>query len=370
MEILEGGMTNKWMSMFTKDESNIVAEDVIPRTKIMTASPSLNWAMNGGFYRGFTICLYGPEGSGKSLTSLIAIAALHQSDPEAIAVLISTEMRPPTPERLRVLGIDPGRLIIRQKNTLHDVFDWIESGDSIFTNSDGSKKGSGLRYVLEQGAPIKALAIDSIKGIVGPREQDSKSSEKEIMGDLSRFLNPALRRVLPVIRQYELMTIFVQQVNINMNADEVKYQNKKYVIPSGQSLKHFCENMALIERVNAKDSKIFSEEMKGVRKLPVQEGHTIRIKVDKANLDKPFREAEYRIHYGKGVVDQGIEVALLATGLGVIFHPIAKSSGKPNKMMWQFGDQNWKGFDNLCHDLDEKPELQREIMAAVYDLDK
>lgn len=370
MEVLEGGMTNKWMSMFCKDEANIMAENVIPKSKVMTASPSLNWAFNGGFYQGFTTTLYGPEGSGKSLTSMLAIAAIHQADPEAIAVLESTEMRPPPPERLRVLGIDPSRLLIRQKNTLHDVFDWIESTDSSFINSDGTKGGPGLQYALSEGANIKALVVDSIKGIVGPREQDAKSSEKEIMGDLSRFLNPALRRVLPIIREYSLMTIFVQQVNMNMNQDEVKYQNKKYTIPSGQSLKHYSENMALIERVTTKDSKIFNEEMKGVRKLPIQDGHTIRVKVDKANLDKPFREAEFRIHYGKGVVDQGIEIALLATGLGVIYHPIAEKSGKPNKMMWQYGDQKWKGFDNLCSTLEEAPELQREVMASVYDLDK
>lgn len=370
MEVLEGGMTNKWMTMFCKDEKNIVATEIVPKTKQMTESPSLNWALGGGFYRGYTTVLYGPEGGGKSLTTMIAVAALHQSDPEAIAFLVSTEMREIPKDRLRVLGVDPDRLIVRNANTLHDVFDWISSLDSSFTNSDGSKGGPGLAYALAEGAPVKALLVDSIKGIQGPREQDAVSVEKEIMGDLSKFLNPALRKVLPVIRQYDLMTIFVQQVNMNMNQDEVKYYNKKYTIPSGQSLKHFAETMALIERVEKKDSKLFSEEMKGVRKLPIQEGHTIRVRVDKANLDRPFRDAEYRIHYGKGVVDTGIEVALLSTGLNVIYHPIAEKSGKPNKMMWQFGDQKWKGFDNLCNALDESPELQRKVMAAVYDLDK
>jgi RecA/RadA recombinase len=322
-------MTSKWMSMFCKDEKNIIATDVVPKTKLMTDSPSLNWALGGGFYCGYTTVLYGSESSGKSLTSMIAVAALHRSDPEAIACLVSTEMREEPKDRLKNLGIDPERLFIRNANTLHDVFDWVASLDSNFTNSDGTRGGAGLAYALEQGAPIKALLIDSIKGIQGPREQDAISAEKEIMGDLSRFLNPALRKILPVIRKYNLMTIFVQQVNMNMNQDEVKYYNKKYTIPSGQSLKHYAETMALIERVEKK--KIFNDEMKGVRKLPIQEGHTIRVKVDKANLDKPFREAEYRIHYSKGVVDQGIEIALLATGLGVIYHPITEKSGKPNK---------------------------------------
>lgn len=370
MEIVETNMTNKWMTMFCKDEKNMLGADVVARTKIETASPSLNWALNGGFYKGYTTVLYGPEGSGKSLTAMLAIAALHQSDPEALAVLETTEMRPPTPERLKVLGVDPNRLIIRQANTLHDVFDWVTSLDSSFTNSDGSKGGPGLAYMLAEGAPVKSLVVDSIKGILGPREQDAKTVEKEIMGDLSKFLNPALRGILPVIREYDLMTIFVQQVNMNMDQNEVKYQNKKYIIPSGQSLKHFAETMALIEKVNSKDSKLFSENHKGVRDLPVQEGHTIRIRVDKANLDRPFRDAEYRINYKKGVVDTEIEMALLATGLGIVYHPIAKSSGKPNKMAWAFGPQVWKGFNGLCEAIKESPELQKEIMDAVFAVDR
>lgn len=367
MEVVEMSKeTKKWMTMFSKDEKNMVASAVAPKTKIFTPSPSLNWALSGGFYRGYTTCLYGPEGSGKSLISMLAIGALHQSDPEALACLITTEMRPPAPDRLTTLGIDPDRLIIRQANTLHDVFDYIESKDSSFTNSDGTKGAPGLAYALMEGAPIRGLVVDSIKGIQGPKEQDSSTSEKDIMGDLSKYLNPALRKALPIIRKYDLLSIFVQQVNMNMNPDEVKYQNKKYTIPSGQALKHFCEVMALVERVENKASKIFSTDTKSIRELPVQEGHTIRVKVEKANLDSPFREAEFRIHYKKGVVQTGLEVAQLASNIGVIYHPISESSGKENNSMWAFADHKWKGFDNMVADLEERPELQREIMAAVY----
>lgn len=362
--------TKKWMSMFVKDEKNMIGSNVPPTEKIALKSPSLTYAFNGGFSRGYTTCLYGPEGSGKSLVSMIGIAALHASDPEALAVLVTTEMRPPEPHRLRALGVDPDRLIIRMANTLHDVFDWINSRDSSFTNSNGAKGGPGLQYVLMEGAPIKGLVVDSIKGIVGPKEQKSDSSETDIMGDLSKYLNPALRTTVDLIRRYKLMTIFVQQVNMNMNPDEVKYQNKKWTIPSGQSLKHFCESMALVERVTSKSSKLFSEELKGIRELPVQEGHTIRVFVDKDNLGIPFRDAEFRINYTKGVVQPGLEIALLASNLGVVYHPISETTGKPNPQMWAFREDTWRGFDNMVEDLENRPELQREIMSAVYDKSK
>lgn len=361
--------SNKWLSMMLKDEKNLQGSSVQVKERILTESPSLNWALSGGFYKGYTTALYGPEGAGKSLVSMMAVGAMQESDPEALAVIITTEMRAPSPERLRQLGVDPDRVLIRQANTLHDVFDWIVSKDEKFVNSDGTKGGPGLSYVLEEGAPIKALVIDSIKGIQGPKEQNLETLEKDFMGDISKFLNPSLRAILPVIRKYELMTILVQQVNMNMDADEVKYQGKKYIVPSGQALKHFCETMALVTRVESKDSKIYDETMHSIRELPVQVGHTVRVKVEKANLDSPFREAEFQIDYKSGVVNTGLEVAKLAANLNVISHPL-NPEGKPIAAQWVFGTRKWIGFANAVKDIDEDPGLQDQLLAAVNESDR
>lgn len=359
----------KWMSAFLKDEKNKIGDLIVPKKKVVTPSPSLNWAMSGGFYKGYSICLYGPEGGGKSLTTMMAVGALMQQDPDAYAMIISTEMRPPTPERVAQLGVDPARLMIREANTLHDVFDYINSADEKFENSDGTKGGPGMRWLLENGCPIKALVIDSIKGLQGPKEQAAESVEKDFMGDISKFLNPSLRSILEIIRKYDLMTIFVQQVNMNMNPDEVKYQNKKWVVPSGQALKHFCENMALIERVESKDSKLFDETKQSIREIAVQRGHTIRVKVEKANLDSPFREAEFQVDYHKGIVNVGLEVVNLASNLGIIDHP-KNDKGADILAQWRFGDRKWIGYDNVVAEAEANPDFQREIMKKIYEQDK
>ncbi len=388
------------MEMFQEDEKNIIGSEVSARTKIALDSPGINWAMGGGFYQGYTVCLYGPEQGGKSFLSMCGLGALHRFDPDAIGVTISSEFRPPVPERAAKLGVDPKRHMIRQANTIHDIFDWIVSRDPKFKSSDGKTGGPGLLYMLEQGAPIKYLGIDSIKGIRGPKEVKATSmsstnqigsqgakggAEKMDMGDLSRFLNPALREILPVIRQYNIMTVFVQQVNENMNADEVEYQGIKWKIPCGQALKHFCEHMVLVERINNKDSKIFSDQMilngspKASSEVSIQEGHTIRATVSKANLDSPFRTAEFQVKYNTGIVNQGLEVAKLATGTGAVYHPFSeqtkkeianKEPPKVNNAWWAAvldgQEVKWNGFDNLVEDLNAKPELQRALMAEVY----
>jgi hypothetical protein len=195
------------------------------------------------------------------------------------------------------------------------------------------------------------------------------------MGDLSKFLNPSLKVILEIIRKYDLMTIFVQQVNMNLNPDEVKYQNKKWVIPNGQSLKHFCETMALVERVESKDSKIFDDSMKSIREIAVQNGHTVRVRVEKANLDSPFREAEFQVDYRKGIVNTALEVAKLAANLGVISHPVNPDTGKSIAQQWIFEGPNgiskkWIGFANAINEIEANPELQSAIMAKINGADK
>lgn len=365
---------SKWMEMFCQDENNQAAESLANvHQRLFLQSPSLNWSLGGGMWTGYTTCFYGPEGSGKSLISHLGAAAAQKVDPDAISCIISTEHRPPNIKKLAALGVDPKRLMIRQVNTIHDVFDWISSTESNFTNSNGKKGAPGLSYMLAEGAPINYMVIDSIKGLRGPKELGSKSAEDHIMGDISFFLNPALRQILPVIRHNNICTAFVQQVNMNMDQNEVKYQNIKYTVPSGQALKHFCETMCLVERLNTKAHKVLSEELSLIRDIPITEGHTIRVKIQKANLDYPFREAEFRINYNKGIVDTGLEVAKLGIGLDVIKHPL-NDKGKPINAQWYapsvFGpDRKWIGFDKFVRELEGSPELQRELMGHIYSLD-
>jgi hypothetical protein len=123
--------------------------------------------------------------------------------------------------------------------------------------------------------------------------------------------------------------------------------------------------MALIERVESKDSKLFDDSMQSIRELPVQMGHTVRVKVEKANMDSPFREAEFQVDYKKGIVNTGLEVAKLAAALGIIAHPL--KDGKEIVSQWVFGEKKWIGFANAVAEIEANPELQRAIMAKMYE---
>lgn len=362
------GKMAKYMSMFENDEKNLICESVKAKEKVMTASPSLNWALNGGFYKGYTTMLVGPDGGGKSLISMLAAGALMQSDPEAFVYLISTEFRAPTPERAATLGVDPKRLIIREVNNASDVFDWIVCEEENFTNSDKTKS-KGFKWLLKDGAPIKGLIIDSIKGIITARESNLEKVTEDNFSDLSRILNISLRRVLSTLRDFNIMTILIQQVNANMDQNEVKYGNK-FLIPSGWALKHFVESYAFVERVDSKESKLLDDEAKSLvgKDKFVQVGQTVRVTMKKANMDRPAREAEFRINYSKGIVDIGLEVVELATKLGVIKHPINPQTGKEIASQYVFGDKKWIGIDNIVEEAENDSMLRRDLMNAIYSL--
>lgn len=358
---------NKWIDMFMKDEKATVGSMVEAKERCVTASPSLNWSLGGGFYYGHSTCLYGPEGSGKSLIAQMTIGALHRSDPKALAVVNTSEFRAPTPERQKLLGIDPARIVFRKCNTIHDIFDWMTCKDSEFVNTDGTKGAPGMLYMLGEGAPIRAVITDSIKGIRGPRESVLGSLEDDYMMDLSKVLNPCFRAITEPIDKYNLLSVFVQQVNENNNADEVKYQGIKWKVPCGQALKHFCVSMALVERVTKKDSKSFNEDLENISEKSLQTGHTIRVRVEKANMDKPFREAEFKIDYDRGVVETELEVVKMAAGLGVIHHPINPDNQKPIVNQWTFNSgeikKTWVGFAKALEEISASPELLAALVA-------
>jgi RecA/RadA recombinase len=364
----------QWATLLSRGDRSLIGRDVPPRERVPLASPSLTWALSGGLVYGDTSCAYGPEGSGKSLISMLMTASIHQTDPDALVVLNSAEMRRPSPDKIRALGVDPNRLIIRCVNSLNDIFDWAACKDEKFKLSDGSAD-MGLLYLLRKGAPIRGMITDSIKAIRGPREMKAESAEDDIMGDLSKFLNPALREALPVIRDHNICNMFVQQLNMNMDSDDKKKTGRKYTIPSGMSLRHFCETMMMVERVDAVASRLVDETKTGVReKEALRIGHTIRVKVEKANLDTPFRQAEFKLDYNKGVVGVGEEVVKLTYGLGILRHPIKKDEKKgteaPIANQYAFQDKVWIGWDNCVAELERDAALRDRMMTAVYDMDK
>jgi hypothetical protein len=101
---------------------------------------------------------------------------------------------------------------------------------------------------------------------------------------------------------------------------------------------------------------------------PGQVGHVIRVKVKKNRLGRPARVAQFAYHYDNGVINTGGELFDLGKSLGLIYHPMSESTGKPNAMMWAFGKhESIKGEANMKQFVIDNPEIQDELMKACFE---
>jgi len=140
------------------------------------------------------------------------------------------------------MGGDVNRCIVRQTNDPEKIFDFIY----------------GEMYeMLQDGAPIKGIAIDSIKSICYPGDIKDKSTKVTMGGSGAKYLGSALKRILPPIREFGVTTALIQQVYEEI--DPMLAMANPYKIPDGRALKHFCDYMLEVTKIENKKSKVICD---------------------------------------------------------------------------------------------------------------
>lgn len=341
---------SKWMSKLTADFGEVAANLNKSLLPVQPArSPSLNWATGiGGFQPGKVSVLYGPESSGKSLLAMMAVADYQKRDSEAIFIWFDAEFSFNLP-LFQKIGGDASRLIVRKSNDPLKIFDYI---------------GGEMLEMLQEGAPIRGIIIDSIKSIRYPKETNMKQTTDQKMGGTgASYLPSALKLIIPVIAEHQLLTFFIQQVT--MEIDPMKALRNPYVITEGRALKHAADIMLEIVKLDTKAGVVESGE--NIHGGAQQTGHKIRIKVKKNRLGAPARSAQFTWHYDNGVIDTAQEIFELGKSLGVVFHPKNPETGKENVQMWQFGNYNpIRGEANMLAEVLSSTKMQGEILDACY----
>ena len=342
---------NKWLSKLTSEFGAVASQlnNTLPPV-VPSRSPSLNWATAiGGFQPGKISVLYGPESSGKSLLAMMAVADAQAKDKDAIFIWFDAEFSFNLPLFVKIGG-DASRLIVRKSNDPLKIFDYI---------------GGEMLEALQEGAPIRGIVVDSIKAIRYPKEVNMKQTTDQKMGGTgASYLPSALKLVVPVIAEHNLLTFFIQQVT--MEIDPMKALRNPFVITEGRALKHAADLMLEIVKLDTKNGVIESGET--ITGAAQQTGHKVRVKVKKNRLGAPARMAQFTYHYDNGIIDTATEIFELGKSLGIIFHPKNPETGKENNMMWQFGSYPAiKGEANMLAAVTNSKKMQDEIITACYD---
>jgi len=346
-------MANDWMSKLTKEFGTIAENLPAPSENIIKfPSPSLNWALgNGGLTEGKIACFYGPESAGKSLLAQILMIEIQRKDPEAIIVWFDAEYSF-NKSWFEKLGGDLSRTIVRQTNDPTLIFDWI-FGD--------------MYEMLQDGAPIRGIAIDSIKSICYPGDIKDESTKITMGGSGAKYLGPTLKRIMPAIKEFNITTAFIQQVYEEL--DQYKAMTDPYKIPDGRALKHASDYMLEVTKVENKDGRIEEGKTLVNKTKKAQKGHVVQVRLKKNRVGAPAKIARFKLHYEKGIIDTQEEIYDLALSLDVIFHPISENTGRPNNMAWQFANyEQVKGQDNFKKWAIETPGIIEEMYEACVNM--
>lgn len=329
-----------WMKRLS-DDFNKLAEDIDSKLEVIKLpSPSLNWALgNGGLPEGRLAVLYGPESGGKSLLGMLTLIEIQKKYPNGYCLLFDAEFSFNKSWFVK-LGGDPNRLIIRQTNDPVQIFDYWYGE---------------LLELLQEGFPLKGIMLDSVRSILYPKDIKEVSTKQIQGGTGAAYLPNVLKRITPIIRQYGITTIFIQQVSEEM--DPYKKLNNPWVIPDGRGLKHAADVFIEVTKIETKKGAVYSG--KNMIGLDNQIGHKVRMKIKKNRTGAPYRPAEFTLIYSEGVSNIAEEIYHLAKSLDVIYHP------GTNSQMWKFGNYDEiRGEDNMKTFVKDNPKIQQEILEA------
>ena len=346
---------SKWFAKLTKDVGQAASEMPSPTDRVVAMpSPSLNYVVgNGGITYGKAVCFFGPESAGKSLVAQLTAIQLLKDNPEAFFVWFDTEYSFNKTWFQKLSGFgkeDMARMIVRQSNDPLKIFDYIYGE---------------MLEMIQDGCPIVGIAIDSVKNIIYPKDMKKESTKQTMGGGGASYLGSALKHVTPVIREHNITTLLVQQVYEEL--DEYKKMNNPYIVPDGRALKHFCDYMLEVTRVDTKAGRV--EDGKDIYGSAKQVGHKVRIRGKKNRVGAPYRTALFTLSYEDGIIDTHDEVFDLAKSLKVIYHPINPETGKTSNMMWAFGDVQVKGEQNMRDRLQVDVGLRQDVIRACCEID-
>lgn len=284
---------------------------------IPTGSLSLDIALGvGGVPKGRIIEIYGPESSGKTTVALHMVAEVQKRG--GVAGFIDAE-HALDPVYAKNIGVDIENLYISQPDCGEQALEITET-------------------MVRSGA-VDIVIVDSVAALVPKAEIDGDMGDSHV-GLQARLMSQALRKLTAVINKSNCIVIFINQLREKIG---VMFGNPE-TTTGGRALKFYSSIRLDVRRVETLKQ---GGEMVG--------NHT-RVKVVKNKVAPPFKEAEFDIVFGKGIVKEG-DLIDIASNLGII--------SKSGAWYAYEGDKIGQGRENAKTFLATHPEIADEVELKI-----
>ena len=299
---------------FGKGTAMLLGDKPIKEVEIIpTGSLGLDRALGiGGYPKGRTVEIYGPEASGKTTLALHAIAECQAQG--GSAAFIDVEYALDT-HYASNLGVNVDELIISQPGCGEEALEVTEN--------------------LISGGAVDIIVIDSVAALTPRRELEGEVGDS-VMGLHARLMSQSLRKLTATTFQNNTCCMFLNQLR---NKIGVVYGNPE-VTTGGNALKYYASIRLDIRR---------STQVKDGEEIL---GNLTKVKVVKNKLAPPFKKVEFDIIYGSGISRLG-EVL----DYGVASKIIQKSGAWYSYEETKLG----QGRENTLKILKDNPELVKEI---------
>ena len=293
------------------ENTNVVVE------AIPTGSLTLDIALGiGGVPRGRIVEIYGPESSGKTTLALHIVAEAQKRGGEVAFIDAEHAL---DPVYAQALGVDIQNLLISQPDT--------------------GEQGLEITEALVRSGALDVIVVDSVAALVPRAEIEGEMGDAHV-GVLARLMRQALRKLAGSISKTNCVVIFINQLREKVG---VMYGNPE-VTTGGRALKFYSSVRIDVRRIE------------GIKNGTELIGNRTRAKVVKNKVAPPFREAEFEIMYGEGIVKMA-EIIDLAVKLDLI-----QKSGS----WFSMGETRLgQGRDAVKVYLQENPTVAEELAAAI-----
>ncbi|MBL4606691.1 MAG: recombinase RecA [Pseudomonadales bacterium] len=288
-------------------------------SNVSTGSIGLDIALGiGGLPYGRICEIYGPESSGKTTLTLSVIAEAQKQGKTCAFIDAEHALDPIYAEKL---GINIDDLIVSQPDT----------GEQALEICD----------MLTRSGAVDVIVIDSVAALVPKAEIEGDIGDSHV-GLAARMMSQAMRKLTGNIKNNDVLVIFINQIRMKIG---VMFGSPE-TTTGGNALKFYSSVRLDIRRTGA------------VKDGDEVIGNETRVKVVKNKVAPPFKQAEFQIHYGKGIYRMG-ELVDLGVKQGIVDKAGAWYAHK--------GDKIGQGKANAARFLEENTVIAEEIEKQVRD---